>query len=340
MSEMRAALLPQFKAALQVTDVPRPEPGPGQVLIRIRACGVCHTDVHAIDGDWPDKARLPLIPGHEIVGEVAALGDNVTTFAVGDRVGVAWLHRACGHCTYCLSGWETLCERQVHTGYDVDGGFAEYVLADSDWIARVPSTLNWVEAAPLMCAGVTVYKGLRMTDTEPGDWVAVSGVGGLGHLAVQYARAMGLHVAAVDVDESKLDLATKLGATVTLNAREVDPAGYLQRQIGGAHGVLVTAVSRVAFAQAMGMVRAGGTVTLNGLPPGDFPVDIYDMVMRAITLRGSIVGTRSDLNRALLIAAQDNIAPTVHTAPLERVNEVLDRLRTQPVSGRIVLTME
>lgn len=337
---MRAAVATGFGQPLTVRSLSIPSPGPGEVLIRVRACGACHTDLHAVNGDWPVKPVLPFVPGHEAVGEIVELGPGVNAIEVGDRVGVAWLHSACGRCDYCLRGWETLCPQQIRTGYDVDGGFAEYVVADSRYIAQIPDGIDYTHAAPLMCAGVTVYKGLVMTDASPGDWVVVSGVGGLGHLAVQYARVMGFRVIAVDIDEAKLDHAASLGADMTVNAKEVDVVGYVQRQVGGAHGILVTAVSRAAFAQAMGMVRPGGTVTLNGLPPGDFPVDIFNVVMHAITVRGSIVGTRHDLARALALAVQKGIRPTVQTAPLERVNEVFEAMKTWPVPGRLVLDMD
>lgn len=336
---MRAAVVTQFNAPLELTQVPVPEPGPGQLLVRVHACGVCHTDLHAIHGDWPDKPALPRIPGHEAVGEVAEVGPGVTTYQVGDRVGVPWLHQACGHCDQCLSGWETLCDKQTRSGYDVDGGFAEYVLAQADYVARLPEGLGYVQAAPLMCAGLTVYKGLLMSDAEPGDWVTISGIGGLGHLAVQYARAMGYQVIAVDIDDAKLDLAARLGAHATINALEADPVGYVQRRMGGAHAALVTAVSRSAFGQAIGMMRPGGTVVLNGLPPGDFPLSIYTVVMKALTVRGSIVGTRFDLDRALKLAAQAGIAATTHTGRLEDVNAELAQLQGSPLPGRSVLEL-
>lgn len=334
---MRAARVTRFGAPLEIAEVPVPVPGPGQILVRVRACGVCHTDLHAIRGDWPDKPTLPRIPGHEAVGDVADVGPGVHDIEVGERVGVPWLHSACGRCDQCLSGWETLCARQVRSGYDVDGGFAEFVIAEAAFVARLPSRLSYAHAAPLMCAGLTVYKGLTMADADPGDWMVVSGIGGLGHLGVQYARAMGYQVIAVDVDEAKLDHAARLGATLTVNPRTCDPVGYLHRRIGGAHGALVTAVSGSAFAQAVGMMRPGGTVVLNGLPPGDFPLNIYEMVMRAITLRGSIVGTRFDLNRALNLAEVAHIAPTVNQARLDDVNEILDQLVTSALPGRFVL---
>lgn len=336
---MRAASVTAFGAPLKLKTVPIPEPGRGQVLVRVRACGVCHTDLHARQGDWPYKPELPFVPGHEAVGEVVQLGEGVTAVEVGARVGVPWLHSACGRCDYCLAGWETLCARQTRTGYDVDGGFADYLLADARYVALLPPAIDYIHAAPLICAGVTVYKGLVMTDVQPGEWVAIIGIGGLGHLAVQYARAMGYQVIAADIDDAKLDLAASLGAQMTVNPARVDPVGYIHRQIGGAHGVLVTAVGRSAFTQAVGMVRAGGTVTLNGLPPGHFDLDIFDIVMRAITLRGSIVGTRQDLSLALSLAAQERIKPTVQTRRLEDINEILAAMEDSSSPGRIVLDM-
>lgn len=267
------------------------------------------------------------------------IGELVEQVKVGDRVGVPWLHSACGRCEQCLNGWETLCDGQLRSGYDVDGGFAEYVLGDSAYIAHIPDNLTDSEAAPLICAGLTVYKGLKVVEAKPGDWVVISGIGGLGHLAVQYARAMGYRVIATDVDDSKLDLAAKLGATMTINVRQTDPVGFLQRQIGGAHGALVTAVSPIAFKQAVGMMRPGGTVALNGIPPGDFSLNIYDIVMRAITLRGSIVGTRADLVRALDLASQFHIKATIHPAKLDEINDVLEKMRTWPIPGRTVLEL-
>ena len=247
---MKAAVVREFGKPLAIEEVEVPRPGAGQVLVRIRACGVCHTDLHAAEGDWPVKPKPPFIPGHEGVGQVAAVGSGVRHVKEGDRVGVPWLHTACGHCEHCLGGWETLCEQQQNTGYSVNGGFAEYALADADYVGRLPDGVGFVEIAPVLCAGVTVYKGLKVTDTRPGNWVVISGIGGLGHMAVQYARAMGLNVAAVDVDDAKLELARRLGASVTVNAKTTDPVAYLKKEIGGAHGVLVTAVSPKAFEQA------------------------------------------------------------------------------------------
>jgi propanol-preferring alcohol dehydrogenase len=238
----------------------------------------------------PVKPALPFIPGHEGVGRVAAVGAGVRHVKEGDRVGVPWLHTACGHCEHCLTGWETLCDSQTMTGYTVNGGYAEYVLADADYVGRLPAKLDFAAAAPLLCAGVTVYKGLKMLDCKAGDWVAISGIGGLGHMALQYARAMGFHVIGIDVTDDKLALARKLGADVVLNAAKQDVVAEVQRQLGGAHGVLVTAVSRSAFAQGVGLLHKRGTMSLVRLT-GRVRAAHLDVV-QAKTIHGSIVRFR------------------------------------------------
>lgn len=336
-TRMKAAVVRQFGAPLVIEEVPVPVPGKGQIQVKIEASGVCHTDLHAAYGDWPVKPSLPFIPGHEGVGYVSGVGEGVTRVKEGDRVGVPWLYSACGYCDHCLEGWETLCEKQQNTGYSVNGGYAEYVVANPNYVGLLPDGIGFTEIAPILCAGVTVYKGLKVTDTRPGQWVAISGIGGLGHVAVQYARAMGLRVAAVDVDDEKLLLAKKLGAEVTVNAKAGDPAAFLQKEVGGVHGVLVTAVSPQAFSQAIGMVRRGGTVSLNGLPPGEFPIPIFDVVLKAITIRGSIVGTRSDLQEALEFAATGAVTASVSTDSLDNINAVFEKLKSGQVNGRVVL---
>jgi propanol-preferring alcohol dehydrogenase len=337
---MKAAIVHDFGKPLRIQDVSVPRPSPGQILVRVVASGVCHTDLHAAEGDWPVKPKLPFIPGHEGVGYVAAVGSDVTRLKEGDRVGVPWLHSACGTCEYCLTGWETLCQQQQNTGYSVDGAYAEYVLAPAAYVGRIPEGLDFTEAAPILCAGVTTYKGIKETDTKPGDWVVIVGVGGLGHLAVQYAKAMGLHVAAVDISDEKLDLAKSLGAELSVNAAEEDAASTIQNQVGGAHGVLVTAVSPKIFRLSIDMLRRGGTCSLIGLPPGDFPTPIFDVVLKRITIRGSIVGTRKDLQESLQFAAEGKAKPTTETQPLEAINDVFDRLKRGQVNGRIVINLE
>jgi len=334
---MKAAVVESFGEPLAVREVPVPTPGPGQALVEIVASGVCHTDLHAAEGDWPVKPTVPFIPGHEGAGIVAALGPGVTHLQEGDRVGIAWLHSACGHCEFCLSGWETLCREQKNSGYSVDGSFAQYAVAQADYLGRIPTQLSFVDAAPILCAGVTTYKGLKQTGTRPGEWVVISGAGGLGHVAIQYARAMGMHVAAVDLGPEKMALARSLGAEITIDAKTQDPPAEIQKQIGGAHGVLVTAVSTIAFRQAIGMLRRGGTCVLNGLPPGEFPVSIFDVVLNGYTIRGSIVGTRKDLEEALTFAAEGKVKATIETLPLDSINDVFKRLKEGKVNGRVVL---
>lgn len=334
---MKAAVVREFGKPLIIEEVTVPRPAAGDILVKIEACGVCHTDLHAAEGDWPVKPNPPFIPGHEGVGHVVAVGAGVSHVKEGDRVGIPWLYSACGHCEHCLGGWETLCETQQNTGYSVNGGFAEYALANAGYVGHLPKEVGFVDVAPILCAGVTVYKGLKVTDTKPGQWVVISGIGGLGHMAVQYAKAMGLNVAAVDIDDNKLALAKRLGASITVNARNTDPAAFLKKEIGGAHGALVTAVSPKAFEQALGMVRRGGTVSLNGLPPGDFPLDIFGMVLNGVTVRGSIVGTRLDLQESLQFAAEGKVAATVSTDTLENINDVFKRMHAGTIEGRVVL---
>jgi propanol-preferring alcohol dehydrogenase len=335
---MRAAVVRAFGQPLTIEDFPIPEPGRGQALVRIEASGVCHTDLHAAAGDWPVKPALPFIPGHEGVGRVVALGSGVDHLRVGELVGVPWLHDACGRCSYCMTGWETLCESQHNTGYSVNGCFAEYAIAAADYVGRVPADCDPAAIAPILCAGVTTYKGLKETEARPGEWVAISGVGGLGHVAIQYAKAMGLHVAAIDVDEAKLELARRVGADIAVNGNQADAAQILADHTGGgAHGVLVTAVSTVAFSQALAIVRRHGTIALVGLPPGDFPTPIFPVVLKRITIRGSIVGTRQDLAEAIAFAAEGKVTANVTVEPLDAINSIFDRMRAGKIEGRVVL---
>jgi propanol-preferring alcohol dehydrogenase len=335
--KMKAAVLHEFGGPLLIEEMPVKEPRENQVLVKVITCGVCHTDLHACQGDWPVKPKVPLIPGHEAIGYVVALGPGVKNVKEGDIVGVPWLYSACGCCEFCITGWETLCESQQNGGYSVDGGYAEYVIADARYVAHFPAHINFLEIAPIICAGVTVYKGLKETDTKPGEWVAISGVGGLGHLAVQYAKAMGLHVAAIDVSDDKLQLAKSLGAELTVNAREQDPGAFLKKETGGMHGVLVTAVSPIAFSQGISALRRKGTISLNGLPPGSFDLPIFQTVLNRYTVRGSIVGTRKDMQEAIAFAVEGKVKATVHAAKLENINAVFDQMKKGEIDGRVVL---
>jgi propanol-preferring alcohol dehydrogenase len=337
---MKAAVVREFGKPLTIEEVKVPEVGPGQALLKVVSTGVCHTDLHAATGDWPIKPQLPFIPGHEGVGYVAAVGAGVSVVKEGDRIGVPWLYSACGHCEFCLTGWETLCKLQKNAGYSVDGSFAEYVLVDPNYVGHLPAGVDFTAIAPVLCAGVTVYKGLKQTEARPGQWVVISGVGGLGHLAVQYAKAMGLHVAAVDIAPEKLELAKKLGADIAINALEPDATERILKETdGGAHGVLVTAVSPKAFALGVDLLRRHGTMALCGLPPGDFPLSIFDVVLNAKTVRGSIVGTRSDLAECLTFAAEGKVKVTYTTAPLEDINHIFDQMKDGKIDGRIVMEL-
>ena len=335
--KMKAAVAHAFGQPLTIEELDIPKINENQILVKMDACGVCHTDLHAVRGDWPTKPTLPFIPGHEGVGHVVQVGGNVNWIKQGDYVGVPFLYSACGHCVHCLGGWETLCEKQEDTGYTVNGCFAEYVVADPSYVAHIPKGADPLQIAPVLCAGLTVYKALKMTDTKPGDWVAVSGVGGLGQMAMQYGVAMGKNMIAVDIDDEKLETAKKLGAALTVNAKDTDPAAFVQKEVGGAQGVVVTAVSRIAFSQAMGYARRGGTIVLNGLPPGDFPVSIFDMVMNGTTVRGSIVGTRLDMIEALSFFADGKVHSVVKPDKLENINRIFDDLENGRIDGRVVL---
>lgn len=336
---MQAAVVREFGQPLSIEEREIPQVAEDRVLVKVAACGVCHTDLHAADGDWPVKPSLPFIPGHEGVGYVVKLGRRVSHIKEGDRVGVPWLHTACGHCEYCITGWETLCERQQMTGYTVNGSYAEYVLADPAYVGKLPDNLDFAQAAPVLCAGITVYKGLKVLDCKPGDWVAVSGIGGLGHMAVQYAKAMGFQVIAIDIADEKLRLASSLGADMTINAATQDAVALVQSAIRGAHGVLVTAASRAAFDQAIAMLHKRGTLSLVGLPPGDFAVPIFDVVLNAKTVRGSIVGTRKDLEESLAFAGAGKVKSHISTDRLDNINHILSAMRSGQIDGRVVLQM-
>ena len=335
---MHAAVVAEFNHPLVFREYDIPTPGPGQIVVKTEACGVCHTDLHAAHGDWPLRPKPPFTPGHEGIGRVSAVGAGVTIVKEGDRVGVPWLYSACGHCEHCLSAWETVCADAEFGGYTRDGGFAEYIVADPDYVAHIPDGLSPQMAAPLICAGITTYKGLKMTEARPGEWVVISGAGGLGHLAIQYAKVMGLQVCAVDVDDDKLMLARDLGADLTVNARHEGAVEAVRTGTsGGAHGILITAPSLGAFKQGVGMARKRGTCVLVGLPPGDFPLPLFDVVANCITIRGSFVGNREDMAETLAFAAIGKVKADIELQPLTAINEIFDRLEHGRVAGRVVL---
>lgn len=333
-----AAVVEEFGPSVTLKELELPTPGINQALVKLHASGVCHTDLHAAEGDWPVKPEPPFVPGHEGVGEVVALGPGDHEVKLGDMVGNVWLWSACGTCEHCITGWETLCNSAEYGGYTVDGSFGEYMLVDTRYCARIPDGADPVEVAPILCAGVTVYKGLKVADTRPGQFMVISGIGGLGHIAVQYAKALGMRVIAVDVTPEKLALAEELGAEITVNARETDPVAAVNEYTkGGAHGILVTAVHPQAFGQAIGMARKGGTIVFNGLPPGDFPAPIFEIVFKGLTIRGSLVGTRQDLAEALDFYARGLIKPRVTECKLGDVNTVFEDMRHGKIDGRMAI---
>lgn len=333
---MRAAVVRAFGAPLQIEDRPLPEPGPYQVRVRMEASGLCHTDIHAWRGDWPVKPTPPFVPGHEGVGIVDAVGPDVTRVAAGDRVAVPWLHTACGTCEYCVTGWETLCTSQQNSGYSVDGAYAEYALADSRYVGLVPDGVDPMDAAPLTCAGVTTYKAVKVAGTRSSDLVAVFGVGGLGHLAVQYARIAGGTVVAVDLQDDKLQMAKQLGATYTIDARRQDVAAEIQK-LGGADQAIATAVSPRAFEAAFASLRRGGTLSMVGLPAdNEMSLPIFQTVLQGITVKGSIVGTRVDLAEVFELHRLGHTRVIRATRRLDSVNEDFAAVEAGDVAARLV----
>ncbi|GAB6260201.1 alcohol dehydrogenase AdhP [Photobacterium sp. CCB-ST2H9] len=337
---MKAAVVNEYKGKLVIKDIPVPAVKPRDVLVKIHACGVCHTDLHACHGDWPVKPKMPLVPGHEGVGEIVQVGSEIHHLKIGDRVGVPWLYSACGHCEYCLSGRETLCLDQHNAGYSVDGGYAEYCLAHGEYVVKIPEGLSYVDAAPLFCAGVTTYKALKVAEVKPGQWVAVIGVGGLGHLAVQYAKAMGMNVIAVDTGAEKMALAKELGAEHCIDFMKEKPSEAIHRLVGGVHGVVCTAVSKPAFEEAYRSVRRGGSCVLVGLPPDEMPIPIFDTVLNGIKVIGSIVGTRQDLQECLQFAAEGKVRAITEVKALEDINDIFDDMMKGEITGRIVMNLE
>ncbi len=338
---MKAAVVTSFTEPLQIQDRPTPEPGAGQVLVRIEASGLCHTDIHAAHGDWPVKPQPPFVPGHEGVGIVEAVGHGVEVRSVGDRVAIPWLGHACGHCDYCISGWETLCLQQRNTGYSVDGSFAEYALADADYVVPVPDGIDPVDAAPLTCAGVTTYKAIKVARIRPAEKVAVFGVGGLGHLAVQYAHLVGGSVIAVDVDPDKLALATELGADHVVDASATDPVAAIEA-LGGADVAVVLAVIPAVFEQAFASLRRGGRLVCVGLPPesdGPMALPIFPTVLKGISVIGSIVGTRQDLTEVFDLHARGRTRVVAETRKLDDVNEAVADVLAGRARARLVFEL-
>ncbi|MEE1790290.1 alcohol dehydrogenase AdhP [Streptomyces sp. BE308] len=336
---MRAAVVRSFTEPLTVEDRPVPTPAGHQVLVRMETSGLCHTDIHAARGDWPVKPSPPFVPGHEGIGIVEATGDQVDHLAVGDRVAIPWLGEACGHCDHCVSGWETLCLEQRNSGYSVDGSHAEYALAHGTYVVPVPDGIDPLDAAPLTCAGVTTYKAVKLSGARPGTRALISGIGGLGHLALQYARIFGAETIAVDVTDEKLALAEELGADHVIDARVQDVAEETRR-LGGADAAISLAVSNDSFGAAYGALRRGGTLVLVALPAeGKLELPVFDTVLNGTKVVGSIVGTREDLAEVFQLHRLGRTRVVRETRGLGDINSSIEEVLSGKVSGRLVFDL-
>ena len=337
---MQAAILHNFGSDLSVEETPRPVPGADDVLLEVEVCGVCHSDLHIAEGDQPALKAVTkpqLIPGHEVIGRVVERGANVTHLAVGDRVGVAWNFSTCGQCDQCKEGLENLCRKAVITGVMVDGGYADYMVARASHALPIPAALTSAEAAPLFCAGLTVYRALKNAGVRAGQRVAIFGIGGLGHLAVQIAHAWGAEVIALDVDPVKLSFAKELGAVHAFNAADANDIKSL-RKLGGAHVAVVTSAAKAAYDTAFKCLRPGGTISVFGLPAEPLMFSALGLVSQEARVMGSSIGTREDMRAVLEMAAQGQLRCRTEAQPLDQVNAVFERMRRGQILGRVVLT--
>jgi propanol-preferring alcohol dehydrogenase len=340
---LKAAILHSFAEPLQIEETPTPTPGAGEVLIKVAACGVCHSDLHLAMGEWDmlkPITKLPLTLGHEVTGTIAGIGEGVSDFVIGDRVGVPWLHWTCSECEFCLAGRETLCSKQQVTGCTVDGGFAEYLKARASHTAKLPENLSFEEAAPLLCAGVTVHRAMKKSELQAGQKIAIFGVGGLGHLAIQLAKARGAEVIAVDVADDKLDLARECGADIVINAA----TGQAFREIkkatgGGAHVVMVTSGSRAAYEAALRSIRKAGALAIVGMAPEPVPLSTVAVVSGEFRIVGSAVGTREDLREVLQLASEGKVKCRIEIRTLEEAQNVLTEMNDGRLVGRVVLSL-
>jgi len=337
---MKAAVLHELKHRLSIEEAAEPKPDANEVLIEVEGCGVCHSDLHVADGDWPQIVpitKVPLILGHEITGRVVEKGVSVDNLELGDRVGVPWVHWTCGECEFCREGNENLCGKQKITGVSVDGGYAEFVKAPASHALKIPDGLSFIEAAPLFCAGVTVYRALKRAKIKPGQRLGVFGVGGLGHLAVQIGHGLEAIVTAIDVTDEKLARAKELGASMTLNSAASNVVKEMRRA-GGIHAALVASAAKAAYDTAFRCVRPTGSLLVVGLPSEPICFPAIQMAALEVHIQASSVGTRDDIRELLAMAAAGKIHSQITTRPLADANEVLAELREGRVSGRIVLT--
>lgn len=310
-----------------------------EALVEVEYCGVCHTDLHVAAGDYGDKEGVVL--GHEGIGVVKEVAEGVSALKVGDRVSIAWMWKSCGSCEYCNTGRETLCRSVLNAGYTVDGGMATHCIVNADYAVKVPAGLDPAQASSITCAGVTTYKGIKVSGVRPGQWIAVYGAGGLGNLGVQYAKKVfGAHVVAIDINDDKLAFAKEVGADLTINPNKEDAAKVLQEKVGGVHAAVVTAVSKAAFNSAVNAVRAGGRVVAIGLPPESMDLSIPRIVLDGIEVVGSLVGTRKDLEEAFQFGAEGLVVPKVQLRDLDEVQDIFQEMYDGKITGRMVIDMK
>lgn len=311
---------------------------PGEALLKMICCGVCHTDLHVKNADFGDVSGIVL--GHEGIGEVVEIAEDVTSLKVGDRASVAWFFEGCGHCEYCTTGRETLCREVKNSGYTVDGGMSEYCIVTADYSVRVPEKLGSPEASSITCAGVTTYKAIKEAKLLPGEWILISGLGGLGNLALQYAKnVFNLKVIAVDINDGQLDFAKKHGADLLINPLNEDVAKVVLEKTGGAHAAVVTAVAKSAFNQSVDAIRAGGRVVAVGLPTESMDLSIPRLVLDGIIVVGSLVGTRQDLAEAFQAGAEGLVVPQCKMRPMEDINDIFEEMEEGTIRGRMVIDL-
>ncbi|MED3764482.1 alcohol dehydrogenase AdhP [Ureibacillus terrenus] len=334
---MKAAVVSKEKTVSVVDKQLRPLKH-GEALVQMEYCGVCHTDLHVKNGDFGDVTGVVL--GHEGVGKVVDVAEGVTSLKVGDRVAIPWLYESCGHCEYCTTGRETLCRNVKNAGYTVDGAMAEQAIVVADYVVKVPDNLDPAAATSITCAGVTTYKAVKVSDIRPGQWIGVFGIGGLGSLAVQYAKnVFGARVVAFDINDDKLAFAKEVGADVTVNSLKENPKEkVLEITDGkGLDACVVTAVAKAPFNQAVDVVKAGARVVAVGLPVDKMDLDIPRLVLDGIQVVGSLVGTRQDLKEAFQFAAEGKVVPRVTLRKLEEINDIMEEMEQGKFTGRMVI---
>lgn len=334
---MKAIVATKEKKAAVVEKTLRPIKA-NEALLKMECCGVCHTDLHVKNADFGDVSGVVL--GHEGIGVVTEIGKDVTSLKVGDRASVAWFFEGCGHCEYCTSGRETLCRSVKNAGYTADGGMSQECIVTADYAVKVPDGLPSAEASSITCAGVTTYKALKESLVRPGEWILLAGMGGLGNLALQYAKnVFNMKVIAMDINDGQLELAKKYGADICVNPLKEDVAKLAQEKVGGTHGAVVTAVNKAAFNIAVGAVRAGGRVVAVGLPSESMDLSIPRLVLDGIQVVGSLVGTREDLAEAFAFGAEGKVKPKCEMRKMEDINDIFEEMARGEIRGRMVIDL-